>query len=433
MKPFLLLLIIPTLLFGQLTLEQAWIIALDNSPTEEIAQARLEAAKAQAGQARSAYHPFITATGSGTRIAYSDADSTRIPGGPETEERYEVGLQANWILWNSGKRGNEVEASDRNVAAFEAGLSDTREALLTQVGVAFTSAQLSRANLRIAEADVEFQERQLENSIRKEEAGLDSRTDRLNFEIRKLSAEAAAVQQRAGFTSAMATLSALLGVDPEADIEEPVRLQPGSSAFPETVPNGPEVWADLENVLPALIQAREQVAAAEASVKAVKGDYGPELSAFGRLVTAREDDPAFETDDLGNTVGLQVKWDIWTGGLRIEQVRLAEANLAEARAGARDVSLQAIAEVKRTVASYTASVEAEKLSAKTFDLSRENRDLVDAAYQAGRETLLRLNEAQRDFNNAGLRYAAAHLERQLAWIEYQRATGGLLKQLPDAP
>jgi len=84
--------------------------------------------------------------------------------------------------------------------------------------------------------------------------------------------------------------------------------------------------------------------------------------------------------------------------------------------------------VKRTVASYNASVESEKLFAKTFELSRENRELVQAAYEAGRETLLRLNEAQRDFNNAGSRYVAARLERQLAWIDYQRATGSLLQR-----
>lgn len=427
----LLLLLLPLSLSAELTLEQAWRLALENSPTEEIAQARLARAQAQARQARSAYHPFVSATASGTRIDYSDADRIQIPNAPEELERYEAGLNANWVLWNSGRRGNRVEAGDRTAAAFEAGLADARETLLAQVGQAFTSAQLARANLRIAEADVEFQERQLENSIRKEEAGLDSRTDRLNFEIRKLSAESAAVQQRAGFESSMATLSALLGVDPDADIPPPVKLEPESSAFPASVPSGPAVWDTLAEQLPALVQAREQIAAAEATVQALKGEYGPELSAFGSLVTAREDDPAFDTDDLGNTIGVQIQWDVWSGNLRKEQVLEAEASLAEARAAAREIQLQAIAEVKRTVATYAASVEAEELSARSFELSRENRDLVEAAYEAGRETLLRLNEAQRDFNNAGVRYAAAHLERQLAWIDYQRATGALLQRVQD--
>lgn len=428
MKFYLLLLLLPLSLFAELTLEQAWTLALENSPTEEIALARLARAEAQAMQAKGAYHPFLTTTASGTRIEYSGADLARFPGGPDSAEVYQAELSGSWVLWNGGRRKYRARAADRNVDAFAAGLSDAREGLLAQVGEAFTAAQLSRANLRIAEADVEFQERQLQNSIRKEEAGLDSRTDRLNFEIRKLSAESIAVQQRAQFESAMATLSSLLGIPPEQPIAPPTKLDPEDTDLPDAVEGGAAVWDSLGEILPALQQAEENVASAAARVRSLKGEYAPELSAFGNLNLAREEDPSFEGDDLGNTVGIQLQWDLWTGSVRKNQVLEAEATLAEAVAAAREIRLQAIAEVKRTVASYNASVESEKLFAKTFELSRENRELVQAAYEAGRETLLRLNEAQRDFNNAGSRYVAARLERQLAWIDYQRATGSLLQR-----
>jgi outer membrane protein TolC len=430
---YVLLLLLPFHLTAELTLEQAWSIALDNSPTEELAQARLARAEAQAAQVRSGYQPTLSATASGARIEYSGAQFAQFPGAPDTVEQYEAGVSAGWLLWDGGRRKYRVQAGEFNVSAFEAGLSDAREQLLARVGEAFTAAQLSQANLRIAEADVEFQERQLQNSVRKEKAGLDSRADRLNFEIRKLSAESAAVQQRAQYESAMATLSALLGLNPEEPIDAPTRLEPEKSNLPDSVQGGQEVWDSLTEVLPALIEAARQVEAAEATVTALEREYGPELSAFGSLTMGRQDDPSFEGDDLGNTVGLQLEWDLWTGNLRKQQVAEAEASLMEARAAAREARLQAIAEVKRTVATYSASVESENLSARTFDLSRENRDLVEAAYEAGRETLLRLNEAQRDFNNAGLRYAASRLERQLAWIDYQRATGSLLQRAGVPP
>ena len=429
----LLLLLLPLTLSADLTLEQAWILALENSPTEDIAKARLAQAKAQAAQARGAYHPRISASASGSRIEYSGADQLRIPNGSDSTERYEAEISGSWVLWNNGRRSNRVEAGERTAAAFEAGLTDAREELLAQVGQAFTAAQLARANLRIAQADVEFQERQLENSTRKEAAGLDSRTDSLNFEIRKLSAESAAVQQLANFESSMAGLSALLGVDPEKEIPPPVRLEPETSTLPASVPGGPDVWKTLDTVLPSLMEAQERVAAAEATVDALEAEYGPEVSAFGNVAAAREEDPSFDEDDLGNTIGLQIQWDIWTGNIREQQIVEAEARLREAEAIAREIRLQAVAEVKRRVATYSASVLAEDLAARTFELSRENRDLVEAAYKAGRETLLRLNEAQRDFNNAGVRYAAAHLERQLAWIDYQRATGELLNKAGITP
>src|SRR5690606_34691364 len=107
----------------------------------------------------------------------------QFPDAEDTEELYDAGLQATWLLWDSGTRKNQVASARYLSEASEASQLDSREQLLAEVGRAFTAAQLARANLRIAEADVEFQNRQLENSIRKEEAGLDSRTDRLNFEI----------------------------------------------------------------------------------------------------------------------------------------------------------------------------------------------------------------------------------------------------------
>jgi len=182
----------------------------------------------------------------------------------------------------------------------------------------------------------------------------------------------------------------------------------------------------LRNNLPALKQAELNVQAAEEELAALKGEYGPEISAFGTLSTDREEDPGFSGEDVGNTVGLQLSWDLWTGDRRKQRVEEARAAVEEARAALKQVRLRARAQLHENLSTYTASLKSENLSGRTLELSRENRNLVEASYQAGRETLLRLNEAQKDFNNAGARYAAASLQRRLAWIELQRAVGQLM-------
>lgn len=429
---------LPLLLTAQenfLTLQEAWELAMKANPTEEIARARLEQAQARYQQARSSYQPRLGLTASGTRVEYSDTALNQFPpGAPDSADRYETGLQATWLLWNSGIRKNQVASARLQSEASEASLLDSREQLLADVGRAFTAAQLARANLRIAEADVEFQDRQLENSIRKEQAGLDSRTDRLNFEIRKLGAESTAVQQEANYVSSMAALAALLGLPEEAELPPPVKLDPEDKSLPEEIPDVELLWQQARETLPALRQAQLQVEAARAGVDAFKGEYGPDLSLFGNLSLEREEDPGFEEGDLGNAVGIQLSWDLWTGNARKQRVIEADAQLRETQAAARQVMLQALSAIKQSHAEYLASVQSETLSARTFELSEENRDLVEASYQAGRETLLRLNEAQRDFNNAGSRYVASRLQRQLAWIRLQQATGTLRRQveIPEA-
>lgn len=434
-KNLLIYLALPLSLFAQedfLTLEEAWGIALDENPTEEIAQARLDQAEARYQQTRSSYQPQLGLNVSGSRVEYSDSTLQRFPPGvPDSTEMYDAGLQATWLLWDSGTRKNQVKAARLQAEASEASLMDSREQLLAEVGSAFTSAQLSRANLRIAEADVEFQNRQLENSIRKEQAGLDSRTDRLNFEIRKLGAETTAVQQAANFESAMAALGALLGQGIDAKIPAPVKLETEGVSLPNEIPSVDDLWKEARQKLPALDRATLQMEAAEASLKSFKAEYGPDLSLFGNLGLEREKDPNFVGGDLGNSFGIQLSWDLWTGNSRKQRVVEAEAVFREAEAAARQIRLQAISSIQQAHAVYLGSVKTENISSQTFKLSKENRDLVEASYQAGRETLLRLNEAQRDFNNAGSRYVASRLQRQLSWIALQQATGTLRERVEN--
>lgn len=412
-----------------LTLQNAWEMALAENPSEAVALARLQQAEARYQQTRSQYHPRLSLQAAGTRIDYSDTQRQRIPESPDRSELFEAGLNATWLLWNNGVRKNQAIASGLEAEAALFAQSDSRELLLAKVGRAFTAAQLARANLRIAEADMEFQNRQLENSRRKEAAGMDSRTDRLNFEIRKLTSEDIAVQQNANFEGAMAALGALLGREVNHPLPPPVSIDDHSSSFPPEEADLNKLWHRTLSKLPILQQVRLQEEASLAAVKSVRRRFGPELAAFGNLAAEREEDPAFSDGDLGNSLGLQLSWDLWDGHLRKQQVREAEARARETAAESRQVRLQALAELQQVFSDYTASLQSETLSATILERSQENRDLIEASFEAGRETLLRLNEAQRDFNNAKTRYATARLQRQLSWIALQKASGNLREQV----
>jgi outer membrane protein TolC len=421
-----------TLLSAQepsLTLQKAWEMALRDNPSEEVAMARLQQAEARYRQARSRYQPQLALQAGGTRLTYSDTQQMRIPGSPDSTELYEAGLNATWLLWDSGTRKNEVAASGLEAEAALSASYDSREQLLAQVGRAFTAAQLAQANLRIAESDMEFQDRQLENSRRKEAAGMDSRTDRLNFEIRKLTSENTAVQQAADFAGAMAALGALLGRESDSPLPAPVRIEEDQPSLPDEQGEISELWHQAQQNLPILHQTRLQEEAARAASKSISGQYGPEIALFGNLSAEREEDPAFTNGDLGNAVGIQLSWDLWDGNLRREQVREADARIREAEGQSRQIRLQAFAELQQAHADYAASLKSETLSATILDRSRENRDLIEASFEAGRDTLLRLNEAQRDFNNAETRFVSARLQRQLSWIDLQKAIGKLREQV----
>ena len=413
-----------------LSLEQAWKIALEANPTEDISRARLDQARARLGQARGAYQPRFDLTASGSRFEYSSRQRSRIPNGESSVEQYDAGLEARWLLWDGGTRKNRVRAAESDRRAAEAGQADSREQLLAEVGRAFTSAQLARENLAIAREDVAFQQRQLDDSERKEKAGLNSRADSLNFEIRKRAAESIAIRERARYRESMAVLEALLGLEEEETLPEPGEIYTNSPDY--EVPDADAVWPKVAAELPELRESRRRVEAARLRIQSQRGQNRPDLSLFGNATFEREDDPSFTGDDLGNTIGLQVSWNLWDGGVIREQIREREAALREVEAADRQARLQARSRLRRAVANLDASLEDLDVTRNSYELSRKNRDLVEASYQAGRATLLRLNEAQRDFNNAGSRYAAARLRAQLDWIDLQRAMGILAEVVEQA-
>jgi len=411
-----------------LTLEEAWRIALAESPTEAVAAARTARAIARFRQARSAYHPRLEATGNGSRIDYSDSTRERNPLLDSSDEQFEAALRATYLLWDGGARRDRVTAAARGADAALFSEFDARLDLLANVGRAFTAARLARENLRIATADAEFQNRQLEDIRRREAAGAASRADRLNFDIRRLAAESAAVNAQAGFEAAMAALTALLGLETAETLPPPAPVDPDAAALP--APELESAWEEARFILPALQEAEARVEAARASVGIARGDDRPTLAAFGNLSATRREDPAFGSEDFGTVLGVQIAWNLWDGGERRGRVSEAEATVLESEAAARAVLLQARARLSTNISDYSAAVRAEQLTRESLALSRENRDLVEAAFRAGQESLLRLNEAQRDFTNAEARAVQARLNREQAWIDLQRARGTLLHSAP---
>ncbi len=62
------------------------------------------------------------------------------------------------------------------------------------------------------------------------------------------------------------------------------------------------------------------------------------------------------------------------------------------------------------------------LQRTTVQKVRQNRDLVAKSYDAGKEMMARLNQAQRDLTRAEAQLALARVELQRAWHSLQIAT-----------
>lgn len=118
-----------------------------------------------------------------------------------------------------------------------------------------------------------------------------------------------------------------------------------------------------------------------------------------------------------------MRWPLFTGGLRTSQLRRAHAQWWEAVEQLRQKRLQVASEVRRAIVDVVNAQEQVKLQRMNLDSATENRRIVRTEYAAGKASLVRLNEAQRDFVQTEAELARARIRLRLAWSQLHSAAG----------
>jgi len=413
-----------------LDLPAAARIALADNPSIEAAHARIEQAKGRLRQARAPYWPGIF--GDASYFRRDIAENLVSPAAALTDpaDVYSASLQVQWLVFDGfARRFNSMAARYAHRGSKEA-MQDTRRQLLGAVANAYYSAQLARENIAIAQADEEFNQRQLEDAKARHDAGTGSLSDALNFEVRANAARSSLIRSRRRYDISLAGLAALLGL-PRSEFPSELQLaslEPEEEEELSSPDSDALVTSALVNRpdLRALLNEQER---AEARSKAVRGEYYPVVSLGGSINGEREGDPDFSGDDFGNNVGGILTYTFSDGGERRGRLQEAKAAAAEAESNVRSLSIDVSAEVRESVFDVNASQEELALQRENADLVRRNRELVEKEYSSGQGSLVRLNEAQRDLVEAKSQLALALVVLRTAHVNLQVATGEILEMV----
>jgi len=415
-----------------LDLETAQRLAVASNPTMEAAVARVAQAKARVDQAMSTWWPSLDLVGSGSRTKLSDFDYqqtqalARLYGQDmdRTVENYTFGLQASWVLFDGFYRTFSQEQAQYGEQSADESRRNARRLLIASVAEAFFNAQLARTQVTIAEADSEFYSQQLRDAQNRYDVGAGPWGDVLNIKVQLNSARTGLMLSGREEEAALYGLAALLGL-PDARMPDQVRLAELNTEVDEI---GLNEKTDLlvEEALtsrPDIKELNLRVKSAEATVQLAKAQYYPKLQLVGSLNGYRQDDPGFSNDDIGNTIGLNLSWNLFAGG--VDKARDVEAQqvIREESATLANLRNQIVAEVRQGVAMLEAAREQVRLQKESVKLVEENRELAKNEYEAGEASLLRLNEAQRDLTRTYSRLALAVVSFHQANQRLLSATG----------
>ena len=415
-----------------LNLRSAQEIALVGNPDMVAAQARIEQARARVSQAVAAWWPSVDLTAVGkkerlTESAYETSEALASLYGSSadrTNDSFSTGIQATWLLFDGFFRNYNEKKARYDEEANISGLLNSQRLLVVSVAEAFLNAQLAQTNVDIAEADKAFYTRQLEDAQNRYDVGAGPWGDVLNIKVQLNSAETNLMLNQRESEAAGYGLAALMGI-PDAAFPPHIRLEALDREFVTE-----KFKEDVEQLLKEALLARPDVHRQEMNVKQAEAGTGlaeapfyPTVQLAGVVNGASEDDVNFTDDDFGNSVSINIAWNLFSGGA--DKARLIEAKQAkrEARYGLLNLRNQVASEIRQDIALLEAAQEQVRLQRETVGLVEENRDLAKNEYEAGEASLVRLNEAQRDLSTTYGRLAQALVGYHRALQRLDSATG----------
>lgn len=415
-----------------LDLETAQRFALESNPSVNAALERVEQARARIRQAQANWWPSVDATGSGGRTRLSDSSflssqAFAFLGNQATDntyEEYRLGLQASWVLFDGFYRSFKVEQSRLNKKSFEASRVDVRRLLASAVAEAFLNAQLAQTNVKIAQADSDFYTRQLEDAQNRYDVGAGPWGDILNIKVQLNSAKTNYLLATREYEAAGYGLAALMGI-PEAEFPQGVTLSELETDFtlPEKEKEPGQLIETALDSRPDVRQLSLQVKEAEAGIGLAKAPFYPSVQLMGGVNGYSQDDIGMSGDDFGNTISLNVSWNLFAGGEDEARKVEAEHGYREAKYSLANLRNEVASEVRQAVVLVAAAREQVVLQRESVKLVEENRELAKSEYEAGEASLVRLNEAQRDLTTTYSRLAQAVVAYYRAEQRLLTATG----------
>jgi outer membrane protein TolC len=449
-----------TLPTGVLTLETARAVAVVSNPDVHAAQARVEAAAARIDEALARFYPVVVFTqtyvrtfqtpASRNRLATllqpqpflpADVDSSslavtallnairrplfgygRVTGNTNPFSENSTAFTTSWVVFDGFVREAQVLAAKYIHSASEQSRIDVERLIQNAVDSAYHQVQLAEERLRIARADEEFSREQLEETEKLRQAGRASQSDVDNFRVRMLSAQAnvtASEGQRGTGRLVLAELMGLPGGELPADLVlSSLQLETDQEM------TAPEAAASVDQALqarPDIRQLEDLVSSREEEVRIAKGLFSPVTTVSGSWGFDHPETLRYGEEDQSSAAAVEFRWELYTGGAREAQLRGAEAMRTESVANLNRLRLSVQSEVRGAVIDVIDAQQQILLQRESLTTAAENRRIVQASYLAGKETLSRLNETQRDYITAEANLALARIRLRQAWSDLNSA------------
>lgn len=364
--------------YNDAQLNQLIDTALAGSPTMAQAKARLDKASAQAGVARAALLPAISAGGQ-----IGEAKQSINMGFPPQFQQFlpkgwlpdpQVGLNFSYEIDFWGKNRDTLAAATSETQAAAADAAEARLTLSTTIAATYADLTRLYAERDVAERSLASRKETFDLANRRVTNGVDTQAElqQAAAGVPEARAQMAAIDEQIALTRNQ--LAALMGQGPDAGlaIARPPAVAPRAFGLPE------HLAADLLGRRPDIVAAKWRAEAASKRIGAAKAAFYPNVNLSGligyeTLGLSKFFDPGSSYGNYGAAVSLP----IFQGGRLRANLRGARADYDDAVASYDATLVEALRQVADAAASQRALTE-------RLAQSREALSHDEAAYKVAR-------------------------------------------------
>lgn len=412
--------------FNDATLSALVDRALAANGDVRIAQARLQEARANQGEADALARPGL---GLSSDVTRSVRPITQQPGASRSERTgtvYDASFIANWELDFFGRYRRGSEAAAALVEAGEAGIGAAHTAVAAEVARNYLELRGLQQRLQVTEASLVNQREALKITQARLDAGRGTQLDLARATSLVAGTEASLPALQTAIERTVFRLATLTARPPRAllaELQAPAPLPGLPVTDLSTLPLGtPEQWLQRR---PDLIAAERQLAAATANIGVAKSELFPRVSLSGLLgLNAATFSNLGKSESGVYSLGVGLTWTPFDLGQIRSRIAATEARAQASLASYEQTVATALEETEGAFSSYTRNAQrAERLDVAARS-AEEASQLARQRYDAGVTDFLAVLDAEREVLSNRDQLVQAQVGTATALVSVYRALGG---------
>jgi TolC family type I secretion outer membrane protein len=384
-----------------------------NPQTREVwANARYQAA--QLGVAKAAWLPSLTGTVSGSRN-HASGGSVQGVYNPSS-----ASLSASWLIYDFGGREASVDNAAQVLAAANATQDATVQAVFLFAVQSWSQWFAAQAAVGAAEESEKASLESLKAAERRYEVGTATPADKLQARTAWSQAVLTRIKAEGDERSARGVLMNALGL--AADDGLVIALPP-----PLNPPAGFE--ADLHRIIAEALEARPDLAAAEAQVKAARAAVAQAKAAgmpsLSLTAGAGENHSGLTEASRSDNIGVTLTLPLFTGYASTYRVRAAQAQLAAKEAQRDRINRQVSLDVWKAYHALVTAIQSVRASSDLLQSAAQSRRVAKGRFDAGLGGILDLLNAESALASARQQDVQARQNWLIAKFTLAQAMGRL--------